>query len=46
MKVKYLPELQFELDTGPEEAQRLEALFKQIHADEDEGRQKDGDDAL
>ena len=46
MKVKYLPELQFELDTGPEEAQRLEALLKQIHTDEGEERQKDGDDAL
>jgi len=46
MKVKYLPELQFELDTGPEEAQRLEALLKRIHSDEDEDRPKDGDDAL
>jgi ribosome-binding factor A len=50
MKVKYLPELQFELDTGPEEAQRLEALLRQIHTDEDEGpansNDKDGNDAL
>jgi ribosome-binding factor A len=46
MKVKYLPELQFELDTGPEEAQRLEALLKQIHTDEGEGQPKGGDDAL
>ena len=46
MKVKYLPELQFELDTGPEEAQRLEALLKRLHTDEGEERQKDGDDAL
>jgi ribosome-binding factor A len=46
MKVKYLPELQFELDTGPEEAQRLEALFKKLHTDEDETQPKDGDDAL
>jgi len=46
MKVKYLPELQFELDTGPEEAQRLESLLQQIHGAEGEGQQKDDDDAV
>lgn len=46
MKLKYLPELQFELDTGPEEAQRLEALLKQIHEAEGEGQEKDDDDAV
>ena len=34
MRAKYTPELTFKLDTGPEEAQRLESLFRQIH-DED-----------
>jgi ribosome-binding factor A len=44
MKLKYLPELQFELDTGPQEAQRLESLLKQIHkAEQKEDREK-GDD--
>jgi ribosome-binding factor A len=39
IRMKYLPELTFELDTGPEEAQRLETLLRQIHRsdDEDEG---------
>jgi ribosome-binding factor A len=41
MKVKYVPELQFDLDTGPEEAQRLESLLKQIHEAEDQGRERD-----
>jgi ribosome-binding factor A len=43
MKMKYVPELQFDLDTGPEEAQRLESLLKQIHEAEDEGRERDDD---
>ena len=30
MRMKYLPELVFELDTGPEEAERLEALFHEL----------------
>jgi ribosome-binding factor A len=34
MRLKYLPELIFELDTGPEEAERLEAIIKQIHEEE------------
>ena len=36
VRLKYLPELIFELDTGAEEAERLDALLKKIH-DEDEG---------
>ncbi len=35
MRLKYTPELVFELDHGPEEAQRLETLLKKIHHDED-----------
>ena len=34
MRMKYLPELTFELDTQPEEAEHLEALFKKLHEDE------------
>lgn len=34
MRMKYLPELTFELDHGPEEAQRLEGLLKRLHEDE------------
>lgn len=34
MRMKYLPELSFELDTGAEDAQRLEELFHRIHEDE------------
>jgi ribosome-binding factor A len=34
MRLKYLPELTFELDTGPEEADRLETIIKQIHEEE------------
>ncbi len=30
MRMKYLPELVFELDTGPQEAERLEALFREL----------------
>ena len=44
MKVRYLPELQFELDTGPQEAQRLESLLKQIHEAEQEEEREKGDD--
>jgi ribosome-binding factor A len=31
VRMKYLPELILELDTGPETAERLETLFKQLH---------------
>lgn len=34
MRLKYTPELVFELDHGPEEAQRLEMILRQIHRDE------------
>jgi ribosome-binding factor A len=34
MRMKYLPELVFELDKGPEEAERLEALFRELHKGE------------
>lgn len=34
MRLKYLPALTFELDTQPEEAEHLEALFKKLHEDE------------
>jgi ribosome-binding factor A len=35
VRMKYLPELTFELDTGPETAERLESLLKKIHETED-----------
>jgi ribosome-binding factor A len=34
VRMKYLPELKFELDRGPEEAQHLEKIFHQLHDDE------------
>lgn len=42
MRVRYLPELTFELDHGPEEAERLERLLRRLHEhemanDHDEG---------
>jgi ribosome-binding factor A len=37
MRLRYLPELIFELDTSPEFAQRLEQLLKKIHEQEDSG---------
>lgn len=33
VRMKYLPELRFELDTLQENAQRIEYLFHQIHAE-------------
>ena len=45
MRMKYLPELVFELDKGPEEAQRLEVLFRELHEqtrEENEGETGDG----
>ena len=45
MRMKYLPELVFELDTGPQEAERLEAILHEIHENEprpsDEQRGRD-----
>lgn len=34
MRLKYLPELSFELDHRAEEAERLERLFRTLHEDE------------
>lgn len=36
VRMKYLPELRFELDATHEQAQRLESLFHQIHSAEQE----------
>jgi ribosome-binding factor A len=36
MRIKYLPELIFELDTGPETAERVEQLIRQIHEQEED----------
>ena len=35
IRMKYTPDLHLELDTGPEEAQRLETIFRALHKDED-----------
>jgi ribosome-binding factor A len=34
VRLKYVPELIFELDTGAEEAERLESLLRRIHEEE------------
>jgi ribosome-binding factor A len=34
MRLKYLPELVFELDTTAEDAQRLEAIIRELHEGE------------
>jgi len=34
IRMKYTPDLHFELDHGPEDAQRLEAIFRKLHAAE------------
>jgi ribosome-binding factor A len=34
MRMKYLPELIFELDKGAEEAQRLDEIFHKIHSED------------
>jgi ribosome-binding factor A len=36
IRMKYLPELNFELDTGTDKAERLEKLLKQIHEHDQE----------
>jgi ribosome-binding factor A len=36
MRIKYLPELNFELDTGPETAERVERLIRQIHEQDED----------
>ena len=35
IRMKYLPELTFELDTGAQEAERLEVLLRKLHDDEE-----------
>jgi ribosome-binding factor A len=42
MRVRYLPELTFELDHGPEEAERLERLLLKLH--EHDGTADDSED--
>jgi ribosome-binding factor A len=37
MRMKYSPELMFELDQGAEVAERMEEIFKQLHHDEEDG---------
>jgi ribosome-binding factor A len=36
VRMKYLPELKFELDRGPEDAQHLEKVFHDLHEHEPE----------
>jgi ribosome-binding factor A len=36
IRMKYLPELIFELDHTPEEAQRMEELFRRLHEETDD----------
>ncbi len=40
-RMKYLPELDFELDTGPQEAQKLDEILGRIHAQRPEQRDED-----
>jgi ribosome-binding factor A len=42
MRVRYLPELTFELDHGPEEAERLERLLLKLH--EHDGARDESED--
>lgn len=37
MRMKYLPELVFELDEGAAEAERIESLLRKIHEQEEPG---------
>jgi len=37
VRLKYLPELIFELDTGAQEAARLEGLLRKIHDEDEKG---------
>ena len=36
MRMKYLPDLAFELDEGADRAERIEGLLRQIHEQEDD----------
>jgi ribosome-binding factor A len=40
MRLKYLPELAFELDTGADDAERLESIIKLIHEQEEGGENR------
>lgn len=40
MRMKYLPELVFELDTGPEEAERVESLLHRIERERPAGAEE------
>lgn len=42
MRMKYLPELIFELDTGAEEAERVESLLHRIEQERPPGSERDG----
>jgi ribosome-binding factor A len=42
IRMKYLPELNFELDTSADRVERLEQLLKQIHEQEKESEITDG----
>lgn len=44
VRMKFTPDLHFELDHGPEDAQRLEALFRKLHRDDEAEAQADGPD--
>jgi ribosome-binding factor A len=35
VRMKYSPELKFELDQGPEEAERMEEIFRRLHQEEE-----------
>jgi ribosome-binding factor A len=39
MRIKYVPELSFELDTGPATAERVEELIRKIH---EEAHEREG----
>ena len=41
IRMKYVPELHFELDTGTDRAERVEHLLRQIHEDEERSRAGD-----
>jgi ribosome-binding factor A len=42
VRMKYLPELIFELDTGPERAERLEELLHKLHDEEEPTDEEEG----
>lgn len=40
-RMKYLPDLEFALDTGAQEAQKLDQIFEKIHASDPEAGDED-----